>query len=533
LLRILEKYKMATNDIFYGKTKIFVIKSLEVLEEIKGREGIPKISIEEGSDGGIGTTSRFIQKPDFSYFIFKNWEKIKELPEYGECKKYMYENKTINKHLDKLVGTVKSAARIDVDSCLQRLILRIILESGNLRFNEKIFEEYFEKLRDFFTNDKLQFCAFAPLEGFTTDVNEIRLDTNLRIFKIPTHKLEDLLKNSTYMPIPHFEMLLLRFGIERIYETDKIIGERIKNPSDTPSQETGRIFDEVISALRLFKPGTVGYNFIRTEALDWNPIGGGSIHSGIFTYPYFGEYHLEKNEVPDFKKFFKEFNKNKPTFLDIPLRYFNYAHIRERPEDKLIDYMIAFESLFIKGEVELSYRLSLRVAAFLGGNQKEKGRVFNLMREAYNLRSKIVHGSSYSKNIEIIGEYLFSWNDIPGKDSERLIRFLREDLDIDWAENAKICKSDDGKTIHILKGKNKAEISLDEKNKKATIKISNDRTHDLKVKGKLKIHEMEKLSFEDFVSRVEELLRKTIKKSIEAGQKPDQILENSPESIFV
>ena len=131
MLRILEKYKMATNDIFYGKTKIFVIKSLEVLEEIKGREGIPKISIEEGSDGGIGTTSRFIQKPDFSYFIFKNWEKIKELPEYGECKKYMYENKTINKHLDKLVRTVKSAARIDVDSCLQRLILKTNLPPYN------------------------------------------------------------------------------------------------------------------------------------------------------------------------------------------------------------------------------------------------------------------------------------------------------------------------------------------------------------------------------------------------------------------
>ena len=53
---------MATNDIFYGKTKIFVIKSLEVLEEIKGREGIPigppqeEISIEEGSDGGIGVS---------------------------------------------------------------------------------------------------------------------------------------------------------------------------------------------------------------------------------------------------------------------------------------------------------------------------------------------------------------------------------------------------------------------------------------------------------------------------------------------
>ncbi|MCK4733956.1 MAG: hypothetical protein KAT65_15990, partial [Methanophagales archaeon] len=320
----------------------------------------------------------------------------------------MYENETINKHLDKLVGTVESATSIDVDSCLQMLILRMVLESEKLRFNEKIFEEYFEKLRDFFTNDKLQFCAFTPLEGFTTDVDEIRLDTNLRIFKIPLHKLEELLKSSEDIPIPQYRLLSIRFGIEKVYETDKIIGENLESPSDTPTQETGRIFDEVISALRLFKLGTVGYNFIRTEALDWSPMGGifsrfGFFtypHFGFFTYPHFGVYHLEKNEVLDFEESFKRL-KNKAKFLDIPLRYFNYAHTRERPEDKLIDYMIAFEGLFSKEKAELSYRLSLRVAAFLGENPDEKGKIFTLMRKAYDLRSDIVHGSSYSKNIEI------------------------------------------------------------------------------------------------------------------------------------
>ncbi|HJH25591.1 MAG TPA: hypothetical protein C5S37_02200 [Methanophagales archaeon] len=440
---------MATNDTFYGKTKIFVIKSLEVLEEIKDREGIPlsppeeEIAISKNS-----TSSRFVQKPDFPHFIFNNWKKIKELPEYEECKKCMYENKTINKHLGKLVGTVESAIRIDVDTCLQRLILKLILDSGSLKFNEKIFTEYFEKFRKFFANDKLQFRAFAPLECFTADVNEIQLDDNLRVFKIPSHKLEELLKNSTDMPIPHFRMLSLvlshGFGIERIYETDKIIGERTERHSNRPTQETMRIFDEVISALRLFKPGTVGYNFIQTKAVDWRPIGDGGISSGIFTYPYFGAYPLKEDEIVDFKDFFKKL-KNKPKFLDIPHRYFNYAHTRERPEDKLIDYMIAFEGLF-KVDVELKFRLSLMVAAFLGGNQKEKGSVFNLMRKAYNLRSKIVHGSSYSKNIEI---------------------------------------------------------------------------------------NEEKLSFGELVSLVEELLRKSIEKSIETGQKPDQILENCPESIFV
>ncbi|MGB2841213.1 MAG: hypothetical protein WBC40_01855, partial [Halobacteriota archaeon] len=116
----------------------------------------------------------------------------------------------------------------------------------------------------------------------------------------------------------------------------------------------------------------------------------------------------------------------------------------------LIDYMIAFESLFVKEKAELSYRLSLRVAAFLGENRDEKGKIFTLMRRAYDLRSDIVHGSNNSKNIE-------------------------------------------NKNIEINE---------------------------------------EKLSLKEFVSRIEELLRKSIKKSIETGQKPDQILENSPESIF-
>ena len=201
----------------------------------------------------------------------------------------------------------------------------------------------------------------------------------------------------------------------------------------------------MISVLRLFKPGTVGYNFIRTEALDWNPIGGGSIHSGIFKHPYHGVYHLENNEVSDFKEFFEKL-KQKPEFLDIPIRYFNYAQTRERPEDKLIDYMIAFEGLFLKEKAELRYRLSLRVAAFLGENLDEKREIFTLMKKAYDLRSNIVHGSSYKEDIEINGK---------------------------------------------------------------------------------------KHSLGELVSRIEDLLRRSIKRSIETGQEPKNILEDSPEAIFI
>jgi hypothetical protein len=78
--------------------------------------------------------------------------------------------------------------------------------------------------------------------------------------------------------------------------------------------------------------------------------------------------------------------------------------------------------------------------------------------------------------------YSFSWDNIPGADSEQLIRFLKDDLDIAWVETAEICKSDDGKTLRILKDEDSAEIRIEEEKEKATLKFSDGKTLDLKVK---------------------------------------------------
>ena len=77
---------------------------------------------------------------------------------------------------------------------------------------------------------------------------------------------------------------------------------------------------------------------------------------------------------------------------------------------------------------------------------------------------------------------MFSWDNVPGNDSGRLLRYLMSDHDIGWAENAEIQKSDDCKTIRIFKNENSAEIMMDPKKEKATLTISDGRTHNLKVK---------------------------------------------------
>jgi hypothetical protein len=93
---------------------------------------------------------------------------------------------------------------------------------------------------------------------------------------------------------------------------------------------------------------------------------------------------------------------------------------------------------------------------------------------------KISDGRIY--NLKVEEWFLFSWDNVPQKVDGRLLSFLREDLDLKWAENAKISK-EDGNTIHISKGGDSAEITICDDGKKATIKVNDDTTLDLKVKN--------------------------------------------------
>ena len=116
--------------------------------------------------------------------------------------------------------------------------------------------------------------------------------------------------------------------------------------------------------------------------------------------------------------------------------------------------------------------------------------------------------------------YLFSWDSVPGDDDEKFKEFLKDDFDIGWAENAEIIKSDDGKIIRIFKDENSAEIIIDEKKEKASLKVSDGRTLDLKVKkenGKLNIYRTRNLKPEEMLSLLESKSYATEKEKEDMG----------------
>ena len=87
--------------------------------------------------------------------------------------------------------------------------------------------------------------------------------------------------------------------------------------------------------------------------------------------------------------------------------------------------------------------------------------------------------------------YLFSWDDLSTKAEARFKDFLIKKYHIDWVNNAKLEKIDDGKTIQVASGGNSLFLVLNDKKTEATLIICDGKIDKLKVaekNGKLNIY---------------------------------------------
>ncbi|MFZ3167938.1 MAG: hypothetical protein WA130_10020 [Candidatus Methanoperedens sp.] len=104
--------------------------------------------------------------------------------------------------------------------------------------------------------------------------------------------------------------------------------------------------------------------------------------------------------------------------------------------------------------------------------------IFTAPKNPGKYRIVATSDADQSKRDETIAKvYLFSWNDVPGKDEENLIELLNKKFGISWAKTAKIEKTDDGRTIIVSTGKNSLSLELNDKENKVTLKIE-DHTYE-------------------------------------------------------
>jgi hypothetical protein len=105
------------------------------------------------------------------------------------------------------------------------------------------------------------------------------------------------------------------------------------------------------------------------------------------------QVYLHKNNSSLLNSFVdKEFSR-----IGRALRFITSARKESNPAMKIAHYCSALESIFSTEKTELSHKLSERVALFLKDHSYNALDTFDKIKSFYNIRSKVTHGSSLSK----------------------------------------------------------------------------------------------------------------------------------------
>ncbi len=137
-----------------------------------------------------------------------------------------------------------------------------------------------------------------------------------------------------------------------------------------------------------FETGLVRQRGVRGSARDFYPAFGHDVTGLAAQYM---KFRIRRAEVRPLKRVYSAL----PDTDDRTTRAinrFNAAHGRESQEDTLIDLWIALEALFSPSDGELTHRIAMRAAYFLGSSPDERSETYKKLVESYKLRNVVVHG---------------------------------------------------------------------------------------------------------------------------------------------
>jgi len=261
------------------------------------------------------------------------------------------------------------------------------LEKYGCDFSEEGFEEIYRGMISYVYSPESEFILISPLENFELKgLDEFSVD-EYKIRKLHEEEVKALI-NFGYRLGSIFKPY---YGtIENVYCVERII--------KTPKRRMFHLqpyIEDFLTALRLFKPGVIGINFILwypkiTWEISWH--GTSTLH--IYSFERAPKYIFEEKDLEPFISFWDQFKKVKnqfPNNIKLSLRWFNRSYVEQEVLDRLLDLAIALEVLFKEHA-----RLDLYLAHFIGSNTDERLKISRDVKELRRIRNAIVH-SGYCK----------------------------------------------------------------------------------------------------------------------------------------
>jgi hypothetical protein len=358
-----------------------------LLKEAASKERIPneneKMVTNRDQYGNITSFGRSQLLPEITIFAQIKYLQIRPLKEHDECLNTFIE--LIRKKKSPKLEANHQFTEVFSANFVFTFLYNYLDRKEDFEFEEQLFDELYYRLVDFYFMPSKMAKASVPILNLKADckVEKIDLEDGLIIRRVSENdfnKLFLMAEQNFTRTISTIELSSINFIIEKLYD----------NKTDINWLEVKKTFDMVTLAFRLVKSGNLGFNSIILETKgwpdEWQNWSIGPAHNLRPEAPVVAINQEDINEIvrlwPLIKNHWNEFS--------IAMRRFNYANERENEEDKLLDNVIALESLFkITG-----YGVAARTAQFIGNEKNEKYEILGKVREAYDLRSKLAHGSN-------------------------------------------------------------------------------------------------------------------------------------------
>jgi hypothetical protein len=333
-------------------------------------------------------------------------EAAQQLPNWRAVERALQEDNRLKAQLDQLVGTAEGGRRFDAEIA-GRLVLPLPDEVSDL---DVAFARRYGNLDGFLAADEIQSVVVWPLPGLTSEHFPIQLEQDIELDILSDDELAAVLNAEVLrpffsdVPFDPREDVSERACLRYRYRLPKVIGEAVLSQEVFAAQQDrlNRIQENMEQVLALSFADPVAISGQASMHTDWKLLSGGVKfqQAPLTNAQRFRRVNLDTQTAMEIVGTWERLRQpgllQRQKALALALRRLSYQAYRQRAEDEMVDILVAAEALYLSdlGPSELGFRLALRASAFsdaakLGMTRRE---VFDLMKAAYSVRSKIVHG---------------------------------------------------------------------------------------------------------------------------------------------
>lgn len=334
--------------------------------------------------------------------------RLRATPEFREAHTALRRDAVIGPQLDKLIGSLMSARRFEAEQVLDTLAQPT---ASGLEWDDAEFDARYAAFEHAMYADTLPHQLLAPIIGVTGEIESVDLGRGVSMSRMSDDEIDLAFRHGVLRPHwPHMPIAVApEYAIKVEYEVKKVVttGNREREPDWTAIDHANSVaarqhedVERVVNALRLLETAPLQLAGTIRWSRAWVVAGGYAVSVAPQSGFVSAMYVLDAARVSDLRVLWSQMQDVRvDKVLGPAIRRFGYAAERPRPEDRLIDLMIAAEAACLRtGDEsergEVTYRLSLHVAAMVGGTDRRA--LFAFIKRAYRVRSIVVHGGTPS-----------------------------------------------------------------------------------------------------------------------------------------